>query len=231
MADPTPSSQPPEPAILAEHRARKVDPAELAELGRRLDAAELEAGGLRSALDLHERRNERIAAVLSDAADAARLAREELEREIAARHAAEAASVADRTGREAAERTLVAERAAREAAQTALSAERRRTADHQAATTPPEPAHAPIPAPAAGFPEVRAAPPQRAASADTDELLAGLARAAERLRAQAPLAPESAAPQVAAPAVPPAVQWQVVPVRGPRSGGLLGALERLLRGR
>jgi hypothetical protein len=230
MADPTPTppaERPAEPANLAEHRARKIDPAELAELARRLDATELEVGGLRAAIDVHERRNERIAAVLIDAADATRLAREELDREIEARHAAEAALEAERLGREAAERALYAERGAREAARLALHSERLRALDHESA------AQVAIPVPAAGFPVVPSAP-TAASPAETDELLAGLARAAERLRAQAPPVPEA---PVAAPApaavqtLPPAPQWQVVPARPARTGGLIGALERLLRGR
>ena len=154
MADPTPSPQPPwaaEPANLAEHRARRIDPAELTELARRLEAAEGEVGGLRAALAVHEDRNARIVVVLADAADAARAAREELDREIEARHAAEAAILAERLGREAAERALHAEREAREAARLALHSERLRSLD-------PEPALARVGASdvARGFPDVPA---------------------------------------------------------------------------
>jgi hypothetical protein len=63
------------------------------------------------------------------------------------------------------------------------------------------------------------APPAATADAETDRLIAGLALAAERLRAQAPDAEETPVPnpRAAAPAAPAA------PPRR-RSGGLLGAL-------
>ena len=242
MADPTPDPQPlrpAEPAILADHRARKADPPELIELRERLDASQLEAGSLRAAVDVHERRNARIVDVLAAAADATRAARDELDREIAARHAAEAAYEAERLGREGAERAMLAERAARDAARLALDSERQRNVTIESAPAPV--AAIAIPVPAAGFPAVPLAA-GAANPAETDELLAGLARAAERLRAQAPAldaqasAAVPAVPQTGPPAPPqapspPAHQWQVVPVRPARSGGLIGALERLLRGR
>ena len=226
MVDVTPSPQTPRPtgpANLAEHRARKVDPAELAQLVKRLEAVEAQAGGLRATIAIHEARNARIAVVLGEAADATRAAREELDREIDARHAAESALEAERVGREGAERALQAERAARDAARHALHGERLRTLEREA---PP----LPIPLPAQGFPAVPTVPVRAVAAQETDELVAGLARAAERLRAQAPPVAE-ATPQPPAPVVVPAPQHQSLVVQSARSGGLIGALERLLRGR
>ncbi len=230
MADVTPSPQPPrpaQPANLAEHRARKVDPAELTELAGRLQTVEAQAGALRAAIALHEERNARIAQVLGEAADATRLAREELDREIDARHAAEAALTAERVGREGAERALLAERAAREAARMALNGERLRTLERESVPLAPMPA---MPVPASGFPALPTVPVPAVAAQETDELLAGLARAAERLRAQAVPVAEPAPPApVAVPAAP--AQAVIVPSQPARSGGLIGALERLLRGR
>ena len=234
MADVTPSPQPPrpaEPANLAEHRARKIDPAELAELTRRLEAVEAEAGGLRATIAIHEARNARIAVILGEAADATRGAREELDREIEARHAAEAALLAERIGREGAERALQAERAAREAARHALNGERLRTLEAEA-LAPAVPIA--IPLPPQGFPAVPTVPAPAVAAHETDELVAGLARAAERLRAQAPPVPEAPPQQAVAPPAPvvaASVPAPPVVVHSTRSGGLIGALDRLLRGR
>ena len=230
MADVTPSPQPPrpaQPANLAEHRARKVDPAELTELATRLETVKAQAGALRATVALHEERNVRIAQVLGEAADATRLAREELDREIDARHAAEAALVAERVGREGAEQALLAERAAREAARAALNGERLRTLERESAPLAPMPA---IPVPPSGFPVVPTVPVPAVVAQETDELLAGLARAAERLRAQAVAVPEPVAAPPVAPPVAPVPAAVVIPLPR-RNGGLIGAFERLLRGR
>ncbi len=115
--------------------------------------------------------------MIAQAAAATRAAREALDRELAARHSAEAALHAERAAREAAEQAVVAERAARDAATNALTAERARQGAPRGRAAPPPPLQAPV-APVAPAPPVR--------PGDTDDLIAGLALAAERLRAQAP---------------------------------------------
>jgi len=127
---------------------------------------------------------------------------------------------------------VTAERAARDAATNALTAERARV------TPAPAPVHAPYSSPIAvpEPPPALAHPP----AAETDALIVGLARAAERLRAQAPPEDVAAAPpEHVAPAAPPAPapvaaapEPAASPVAAaplPRRGGLLGALERALR--
>ncbi len=153
--------------------------------------------------------------MIAQAAAATRAAREALDRELAARHSAEAALHAERAARDAAEQAVVAERAARDAATNALTAERAR----QGATQPsasPMPFRAPV---AAVAPE----PPVR--PGDTDDLIAGLALAAERLRAQAP----REAPAAEAAPVAETVPAGPASPRGAARGGLLAALERRLR--
>jgi hypothetical protein len=206
-----------DPGTLAERRARRAELAE-SDLRARLEAAgrrvaELEHAEREHALALERlaaraRRDAVLAEVVAGAAAAIREVRRTLDLEIARREAAEAAVHAERAAREAAEATVVAERAARDAAVDALTAERSRpgAAPPRAAVRAPGPAPAP-------------APPAAVGDAETDRLVAGLALAAERLRAQAPPADE--APVPAAPAAPPP------PPAAPalrRSGGLLGAL-------
>ncbi len=215
----------PEPTVLAERRARRAELAESELRGRLAEAdarvAELEhetheAERLRARLAERAERDARLAGVVAQSAGALRAAREALDRELAARASAETALAAERAAREAAEEAVRAERAARDAATSALTAERARTA---LAAPPPQsapPAAAPVPA--AGFPPVPAPPAAR--SGETDELIAGLALAAERLRAQAPA-------ETAAPASPPAAPVAPAPALT-RSGGLLGRLARLV---
>lgn len=230
-----------DPALLAERRARRAELAE-GELRSRLADAEQrvaqlehgahESGLLRERLAARAERDARMAALVADAAATLRAAREALDREIAARSVAESALHAERAAREAAEQAVVAERAARDAATSALTAERAR-----AVPVLPQPAAPAAPAlPAALVPEAPAP-----VGPDNEQLIAGLALAAERLRAQMPEpeapaqpAPEPAAqpepepqaehaPQPAGEPQPPAEEpW------APRPGGLMERLGRAL---
>ncbi len=240
-----------DPLVLAERRARRAELAEQQARERLADAearvAELEhATGevqeLRERLGERARRDAELAGVVSQAAAATRAARDALDREIAAREAAEVALLAERAAREASEQAVVAERAARDALAGALVAERARSAQ-AAALAAGSPLHAfqqqQQPPTGAVVPEVPApAPPAGAAPGDTDALIAGLALAADRLRAQMPdpgtahrgeQAPPPADRASAPPRRPAAETWGG-PAR-PRRGGLLRALERALRGR
>ncbi len=234
-----------DPSVLAERRARRAELAE-GELRARLVEAEqrvaqLEHGAhesarLRERLAARAERDARMAALVADAAATLRAAREALDREVAARGVAEAALHAERAAREAAEQAVVAERAARDAATSALTAERARVTPVPASITLPEP---PPAAPAvAAAPQPAATPAPESGAPDNDQLIAGLALAAERLRAQAPAAgeeavaepspaapaPEAAAPAPAAPVAAPAAPepW------APRPGGLVERLGRIL---
>ncbi len=170
--------------VLAERRARRAELAE-AELRERLAGAEQRVAELeqiadssKRARDELKRRTDReleIAALLGEAADAVRAAREAVDHEIHAREAAEAALRAERIAREAAEQSVVAERAARDAATAAIVSARVRSSEA---------------APAAE----RLAPPAAAATEESKALLAGLTMAAARLRAQASALPEDEAP-------------------------------------
>ncbi|HMS62317.1 MAG TPA: hypothetical protein PKD63_08555 [Solirubrobacteraceae bacterium] len=228
-----------DPALLAERRARRAELAE-GELRSRLADAEQrvaqlehgahESGLLRERLAARAERDARMAALVADAAATLRAAREALDREIAARGVAEAALHAERAAREAAERAVVAERAARDAATSALTAERARVT--------PVPVTAPVPAPApeTGAPPTVPAqllPPADAgpepAAPDNEQLIAGLALAAERLRAQTPVdedtpepRPVAALPSAPAPqAVEPEPAADAEEPWAPRPGGLL----------
>jgi hypothetical protein len=192
-----------EAAVLAERRARRAELAEGELRGRLADAeqrvaqlehATHEAGLLRDRLAARAERDSRMAALVADAAATLREAREALDREIAARSVAEAALHAERAAREAAEQAVLAERAARDAATSALTAERARST----LTRPGTPA---TPAPAAPEPPPEPAPattPRDAGGPDNEQLIAGLALAAERLRAQVEQADEPAAAEAPA---------------------------------
>ncbi len=170
--------------VLAERRARRAELAE-AQLreslaGAELRVAELEqvadqSARIRAEMKLRNQRELEIAALLGEAADAVRVAREAVDGEIHAREAAEAALRAERIAREAAEQTVVAERAARDAATAAIVSARVRA---EGAAAGSGPAAAAVPS-----------QPASAATPETEELLAGLATAAERLRAQARVTP------------------------------------------
>ncbi len=230
-------------SVLAERRARRAELAEgelrarLADAERRV--AQLEHGAheaerLRERLAARAERDSRMATLVADAATTLRAAREALDREIAARGVVEAALHAERCGREAAEQAVVAERAARDAATSALTAERARVGPAPAPPPAPAAVAAPPPAPAAA-PMAVSAPPQPGGP-DNEQLIAGLALAAERLREQTPLAdapepepepdvepePEAAAAPVAQPADE---AW------APRPGGLVERLGRAFRRR
>lgn len=253
-----------DPLVLAERRARRAELAEqqarerLAEADARvaqLEHATSELQELRERLADRAKRDAALATVVAQAAAATRAARESLDREIGAREAAEVALVAERAAREASEQAVVAERAARDALASALVAERARAAQASALAAgaslhgfalPPLPGisaivSAPVPAATAAPvpPATPAAHPDLtptggALAGETDALIAGLARAAERLRAQIPQpAPEAAeaAPQAIPQAVPQAAPAPVAAPAPPRRGGLLRALERALRGR
>lgn len=238
-------------SVLAERRARRAELAEgelrgrLADAERRvaqLEHAAHEAGLLRDRLAARAERDSRMAALVADAAVTLREAREALDREIAARSVAEAALHAERAAREAAEQAVHAERAARDAATSALTAERARATQVRpaaaAATAPPE--LAPSLAPSSE--------PRDAGGPDNEQLIAGLALAAERLRAQAEqaaadvpaersgsqpaLAADEGSPEVAAD--PPAERAESQPATSPpepwtpRPGGLVERLGRAL---
>ena len=256
-----------DPEVLAERRARRAELAE-GELRARLADAEQrvaqlehgahEAARLRERLASRAERDGRMAALVADAATTLRAAREALDREIAARNVLEAALGAERAAREAAEQAVVAERLARDAATSALTAERARVpappvfgpavaAEAPAAPVPTEEAPLPPPLGIAGPPPASAegAP---APVLDNEQLIAGLALAADRLRAQTPIveeaapepapapqpAPEAAQapvaeaapePEPAADVVAPEVPW------APRPGGFVERLGRAFRRR
>ncbi|HEY5142619.1 MAG TPA: hypothetical protein VII98_03880, partial [Solirubrobacteraceae bacterium] len=116
-----------------------------------------------------------------------------------------------------------------DAATSALTAERARVVPRPAPAPPraQPPAVAPVAVPAPAH--APAHPP----AAETDALIAGLARAADRLRAQAPpeglaVAPPAPVPEAPAPVAAP-VQVPAPVSATPGRGGLLGALERALR--
>ena len=232
-----------DPALLAERRARRAELAE-GELRARLADAEQrvaqlehgahESGLLRERLGARADRDARMAALVADAAATLRAAREALDREIAARTVAEAALHAERAAREAAEQAVVAERAARDAATSALTAERARLTPGPAPVVTSAPEAAP-PLPVAHGPV--AAPVASAAAPDNEQLIAGLALAAERLREQAPAGDEEAAPEQPASEPQPAEQPVVaLPAADPQTAGDLpwaprpgGLAERLGR--
>lgn len=210
----------PDAAVLAERRARRAELAEK-ELRERLAGAEeriaelelvaQESERARADLQARRRRDAEAAALVGEAAGAVAAARLAVDREIHARQAAEAALAAERIAREAAEQAVIAERAARDAATEALVAARVREI----------PAPAPLARPSEPVPGVDPAL-RGSASRPDDELAAGIAAAAERLRAGAAAgeqSPSGPGPQ-GAPGSRPA------PVPGRRSGGLVGWLER-----
>lgn len=245
-----------DPALLAERRARRAELAEGELRSRLADAeqrvAQLEHGAhesslLRERLAARAERDTRMAALVAGAAATLRAAREALDREIAARSVAEAALHAERAAREAAEQAVVAERAARDAATSALTAERARLAPSPSPAPEPAPAPAPAP-PVLAEPLVPPAGAAAPAAPDNEQLIAGLALAAERLRAQAPEAdePTAAGPEAApaaeaaqeAPAAEPAAAAPAEPepqpepapeqAWAPRPGGLMERLGRAL---
>ena len=211
--------------VLADRRARRAELAE-AELRERLAGAEQRVAELeqiadqssraRAELEQRTKRDLEIAAVLGEAADAVRAAREAVDHEIHAREAAEAALRAERIAREAAEQSVVAERAARDAAMAAIVSAR---------VTSSEPA----PLASAFKPAGSLAPPPSAATPETEELLAGLARAAERLRAEAPTVADGVAPSAARPAAQGAAPAEFAPSARRGGGGLVGRTARALR--
>ncbi|CAB4939806.1 unannotated protein [freshwater metagenome] len=221
-----------EPAVLAERRARRAEHAEqelrtrLADAERRvaeLEHAELETTALRERLAERAARDARMADLAGRSAAALRTAREALDREILARQAAETALTAERAAREAAQEAVSAERAARDAVTAALAAERARVAT-PAAGSPAGPAPTMPGIPATGF-SVPTAPAPVAGDTDADELIAGLARAAERLRAQAP---QAAGDPPSLPAIPLLASIPQ-PTARPAPGALAPELERALR--
>ncbi len=237
-----------DPSVLAERRARRAELAE-GELRARLVEAEqrvaqLEHGAhesahLRERLAARAERDARMAALVADAAATLRAAREALDREIAARGVAEAALHAERAAREAAEQAVVAERAARDAATSALTAERARVTPIPESIPLPEPP--PAAPPAAETPQPAAAQTPEPGAPDNEQLIAGLALAAERLRAQAPATgdeavadqPPAAAPgpvaePTAAAAPVPAAEPAPPEPWAPRPGGLVERLGRIL---
>jgi hypothetical protein len=211
--------------VLADRRARRAELAE-AELRERLAGAEQRVAELeqiadqssraRAELEQRTKRDLEIAAVLGEAADAVRAAREAVDREIHAREAVEAALRAERIAREAAEQSVVVERAARDAAMAAIVSAR---------VTSSEPA----PLASTFKPAGSLAPPLSAATPETEELLAGLARAAERLRAEAPTVADGVAPSAARPAAQGRAPAELAPSARPGGGGLVGRTARALR--
>ena len=217
-----------DPSVLAERRARRAELAEGELRARLADAeqrvAQLEHGAhesarLRERLAARAERDARMAALVADAAATLRAAREALDREIAARGVAEAALHAERAAREAAEQAVVAERAARDAATSALTAERARVV--------PVPASLPLPEPPPAAARVgrrgrvaaaRGAPDPQPGAPDNEQLIAGLALAAERLRAQAPAGRGEPAPSPRPPSrrPPRPSPWPPAPETTPR---------------
>ena len=211
--------------VLADRRARRAELAE-AEVRERLAGAERrvaeleqiadESSRVRAELAQRTKRDLSIAAVLGEAADAVRAAREAVDHEIHAREAAETALRAERIAREAAEQSVVAERAARDAATAAIVSARVRSSE--------------VAAPAATFqtPGPLAHPPS-VATPETEELLAGLAKAAERLRAQTPSPADGVAPSDDRPTEQGALPGAAAPTAQRGGGGLVGRAARALR--
>ncbi|MEI6792192.1 MAG: hypothetical protein WCK97_03045 [Actinomycetes bacterium] len=211
--------------VLADRRARRAELAE-AEIRTRLAGAEQrvaeleqladQSSRLRLELEQRKARELQIAGLLGEAADAVHAASELVDREIKAREAAEAALRAERIAREAADQTVIAERAARDAATAAIVSARVSSAE-AARSGRMAPAATPV------------AKPASATTPETEALVAGLAKAAERLRAQTPppadgVAPESnrSGEQTTAPSA------AAIPGRR-GGGGLVGRAARTLR--
>ncbi len=214
----------PDAAVLAERRARRAELAEK-ELRERLAGAEERIAELelvaeeseraRADLQARRRRDAQAASLVGEAASAVAAARQAVDREIHARQAAEAALAAERIGREAAEQAVLAERAARDAATEALVAARVREI----------PAPEPLAAPPSSVPSVD--PALRASGArPDDDLAAGIAAAADRLRAGAGPAGSQADDDPAGSASRQHPGAAPAPSLGGRSGGLVGWLER-----
>ncbi len=213
----------PDAAVIAERRARRAELAEK-ELRERLAGAEERIAELelvaeeseraRADLQARRRRDAQAASLVGEAANAVAAARQAVDREIHARQAAEAALAAERIGREAAEQAVLAERAARDAATEALVAARVREI----------PAPEPLASPPGAVPSVDPALRATGGRPD-DDLAAGIAAAADRLRAGASQ-PGSGEDRPAGPAAsqPPGTPPAATP--GRRSGGLVGWLER-----
>ena len=198
--------------VLADRRARRAELAE-AELRERLAGAEQRVAELeqiadqssraRAELEQRTKRDLEIAAVLGEAADAVRAAREAVDHEIHAREAAEAALRAERS-------------AARDAATAAIVSSRVRSSQE----TPP--------APTFQNPGPLAQPPS-APTPETEELLAGLAKAADRLRAQTPSPADGVAPIDDRPPEQSAPPVASAPTAQRGGGGLVGRAARALR--
>ncbi len=211
--------------VLADRRARRAELAE-AELRERLAGAEQrvaeleqiadESSRARAELAQRTKRDLSIASMLGEAADAVRAAREAVDHEIHAREAAEAALRAERIAREAAEQSVVAERAARDAATAAIVSARVRSSEG-----------APL-APTFQVPGPLAQPPL-APTPETEELLAGLAKAADRLRAQTPSPADGVAPIDDRPPEQSAPRADAAPSAQRGGGGLVGRTARALR--
>ncbi len=230
MNQPSPLENDPERIVdadvLADRRARRAELAE-AEMRERLAGAEQRVAELeqlaelskqaRAELEQRSVRDLRIANLLGEAANAVGAAREAVEQEIYAREAAEAACRAERIAREAAEQVVLAERAARDAATAAVVSARVRQTGNAAL---------PVEAPRAGAAGGAAAP--SAVTPGTEQLVAGLALAAERLRAQSPQGEDRSGPAAPADAADPAATPPPT-IPAPRSGGLVGRTARALR--
>ncbi len=234
MNQPSPLENDPERIVdadvLAGRRARRAELAE-AEMRERLAGAEQRVAELeqlaeqskqaRAELEQRSLRDLRIANLLNEAANAVGAAREAVDQEIYAREAAEAACRAERIAREAAEQVVLAERTARDAATAAaVSARIRQTGN------PALPAEAPRPAAAGGAAGGATAP--AGVTPGTEQLVAGLALAAERLRAQAPQGEDRIGPAAPANAADSAATPPLT-TAAPRSGGLVGRAARALR--
>ncbi|HEU4979132.1 MAG TPA: hypothetical protein VFT42_09585 [Solirubrobacteraceae bacterium] len=211
-----PLGPPPDPPLLAERRARRAELAERQAVerlaGAEREIAELQAriADLNIELASSGAERERLAALLTEldevrAALAAREAREAQIVAIVARVAAAAREAREGVERElalreAADAAATSERAGRVAAEQALAAERTaREAAFRAAVS-------------SGAPE-----PARPVDPAAEELIAGLAVAAERLRREIGPAeePEAEAPAAAAPIAEPPVAEP--PVAEPRA--------------
>ncbi len=240
MNQPSPLENDPERIVdadvLADRRARRAELAE-AEMRERLAGAEQRVAELeqlaelskqaRAELEQRSVRNLRIANLLGEAANAVGAAREAVEQEIYAREAAEAACRAERIAREAAEQVVLAERAARDAATAAVVSARIRQTGNAALPVEAPRADAGVEAPRAGAAGGTAAP--SAVTPGTEQLVAGLALAAERLRAQAPQSEDRNGPAVTADAAGSAATPRPLTTPAPRSGGLVGRTARALR--
>ena len=213
---------PPGEEVLAERRARRAELAEQELRGRLADSdrrvAELELAAQESAraeaeLKARRGRDAELAELVGEAADAVAYARRAVDGEIHARQAAEAALAAERVARLAAEQAVAAERAARDAAFEAMVAERVRELPGQGAGV--------AASPPAVDPSLRTTD-----SRPDSELAAGIAAAAERLRASVPPPGSGERPEPAS----PAGSGGSAPGRG-RSGGVVGWLEGMLQRR